>query len=86
MTSTRSKSSSQKYSSSHPQDAEFISLNMVSELLKVQESTMKNFCDVHIQNTNKRIDQLLIWNIQDVKNILQLSQLARPNWWSCEIK
>ena len=78
MTSTRSKSSSQKYSSSHPQDAEFISLNMVSELLKVQESTMKNFCDVHIRNTNKRIDQL-IRDIQDVKNILQLSQLARPN-------
>ena len=78
MASTRSKSSSQKYLSPHTQDGEFISLNMVSELLKVQESTMKNFCDVHIQNTNKRIDQL-IRDIQDVKNTYKLSQLARPN-------
>lgn len=74
MASTRSKSSSSKNQNTKVEDSDLISLNMVKELLKVQESTIMNFFQIHVENTNKRIDNL-IRDVQDIKNSLEFSQV-----------
>ena len=74
MASTRSKSSSSKIQNTKAEDSDLISLNMVKELLKVQESTIMNFFQIHVENTNKRIDNL-IRDVQDIKNSLEFSQV-----------
>ena len=47
---------------------------MVKELLKVQESAIMNFFQIHVENTNKRIDNL-IRDVQDIKNSLEFSRV-----------
>ena len=74
MASTHSKSSSSKNQNTQTEDSDLISLNMVKELLKVQESTIMNFFQIHIENTNKRIDNL-IRDVQDIKKSLEFSQV-----------
>ena len=55
MATTRSKSSS---SEKVNQGGDYVSLTLVKELMKTQESTMKSFFASFVENTNKHIDKL----------------------------
>ena len=73
MATTRSKTSSVKNQSSEDSDMDMISLLVVKELLKVQESSIKSFLSVYMDNTNQRLDQI-IRTVQDLKNSLEFTQ------------
>lgn len=68
--STRSKSSSSEKMS---QDGDLVSLTLVRELMKTQESIMKSFFATFVENTNKRFDKL-IEEVQEIKTSLEFTQ------------
>lgn len=73
MATTRSKTGSVSNRSSKDTDMDMISLSVVKELLKVQESSIKSFLSVYMDNTNQRLDQI-IRTVQDLKNSLEFTQ------------
>ena len=73
MATTCSKTSSVKNQISEDSDMDMIFLSVVKELLKVQESSIKSFLSVYMDNTNQRLDQI-IQTVQDLKNSLEFTQ------------
>ena len=63
---TQSKSQSHKIDSKTEAEGYFITLDLVKELLKVQESTMKSFFIAIIESTNTKSDNI-IKDVQDLK-------------------
>jgi len=59
MANTHSKSSSEKSVPERTSDTDYLSLSVVKELLSAQESAMKSFFAVFVDNSNTRIDKLL---------------------------
>ena len=57
--SSRSKSSSGKNLSSKDTNTDMISLSAVKELLNVQESSIKSFMSVYMDNTSQRLDGIM---------------------------
>ena len=72
-TNTRLKSSSSSNLSSQDANIDMISLSVVKELLKVQESSIKSFLSVYMDNKNQQLDQI-IRSVQDIKNSLEFTQ------------
>ena len=78
MATTRSKSTSGKNSSSKDINMDMISLSVVKELLNVQESSIKSFMSVYMDNTSQRLDKI-IQTVQDFKTSLDLLKLSLKN-------
>ena len=73
MAATHSKSKQDRNQSSSNTDSECVSLSVVRELLKVQESSIKSFFATYIENSNNRIDNL-IREVQGLKSSLEFTQ------------
>ena len=71
-TNTDLKSSSSSNPSSEDANIDIISLSVVKELLNVQESSIKSFMSVYMDNTNQRLDQII--RFDHIKNLLEFTQ------------
>ena len=72
-TNTRLKSSPSSNSSSEDANIDMIPLSVIKKLLNVQESSIKSFMSVYMDNTNQRLDQI-IRSVQNIKNSLEFTQ------------
>ena len=73
MSMTRSKSSSAEKSAEKPSEEGLVPLHVVKELLSIQESSLKEFFATFVENTNKRIDDL-IEKVSTITTSLEFTQ------------
>ena len=73
MAATRSKTSSDSKRGNFEKDDVQMPLNLVKELLKQQESTLKVFLSAYMDSVNTRID-ILMKDVQSVKSSLEFTQ------------